>query len=325
MALRYDPATEFVLRQRAARARSRVDAIGAEVIRALHARGVHPLLLKGPAITSLLYPPDSIRSYQDVDLLVGPPEYEKAERCLAEMGFIQTLDDSDIPGSEVAGHPWQHGGDVVDLHWTLSEVGASPAEAWEALKERTRTVRVGGVEVAAPRAAGCALIVALHAAHHGTAVDYPLADLERAVIQFDRATWDEAARLAKRLLATDTFTSGLTLDPAGARLAAALDLPTNLPTVVRMKRGAPPPGAVTLEVLASTKGSRARLRLAARKVVPTRRFMRSWFPRSRDSGFWLAVGYLWRPLWLAFAAGPAFVAWRRARHPKTRVGRPRRA
>ena len=325
MALTHDQATEFVLRKRAARMRSRVDAVSAEVIRELREHTVRPLLLKGPAITALLYPADSTRSYQDADLLVAPPEYETAERCLARLGFQKTLDDSDVPGSEVAGHPWQRGGDVVDLHWTLAEVGVGPEQVWEALQDGRRILRVNAVEVDIPGVAARALIVALHAAHHGTAVDYPLEDLARAVDQLDQATWAAAAELAERLRATDTFTSGLTLHPAGERLAGDLGLPTDLPTVLRLKRGAPPPGAVTMEVLSSTRGAKSRLRLAARKAVPTRRFMRSWFPRSRDSNFWLAVGYLWRPLWLSLAAGPAFLAWRRVRHAKGRAGPSRSA
>ena len=296
MALTHDQATEFVLRKRAARMRSRVDAVSAEVIRELREHTVRPLLLKGPAITSLLYPADSTRSYQD-----------------------------DVPGSEVAGHPWQRGSDVVDLHWTLAEVGVGPEQVWQALQDGRGILRVNGVEVDIPGVAARALIVALHAAHHGTAVDYPLEDLARAVDQLDQATWAAAAELAERLRATDTFTSGLTLHPAGERLAGDLGLPTDLPTVLRLKRGAPPPGAVTMEVLSSTRGAKSRLRLAARKIVPKRRFMRNWFPRSRDSNFWLAVGYLWRPLWLSLAAGPAFLAWRRVRHAKGRAGPSRSA
>jgi hypothetical protein len=305
---------------RAARMRSHVDAVSAEVLRELQAHGVGPLLLKGPAITSLLYPADSIRSYQDVDLLVGPLEYETAERCLARMGFTKTLDDTDIAGFELAGHPWERpGGDLVDLHWTLFDVGAAPAEVWDTLTDRKRILRVDGAQVEAPDAVGCALIVALHAAHHGTALDQPLDDLARAVDRFDQPTWAAAAELAERLGATGTFTSGLTLHPTGERLASDLDLPTNLPTLLRLRRGAPPRGAVALEVLASTSGAGARLRIAARKVVPTRRFMRNWFPRSRRGSLWLAVGYLWRPLWLVLAAGPAFRAWRLAQDPDRRV------
>jgi hypothetical protein len=47
-------------------------------------------------------------------------------------------------------------------------------------------------------------------------------------------------------------------------------------------------------------------------IVPTRRFMRSWFPRAALGARWMAVGYLWRPVWLLLKAGPALAAWRRA-------------
>jgi putative nucleotidyltransferase-like protein len=309
-----EAATDFVLRARRANLRSRVDAATAEVVRELRADGVRPLLLKGPAIASLLYEADSRRTYWDTDLLVGPSEYAAAERCLSRIGFRETLADSDIAGSVVAGHTWRRaGGDpAVDLHWTFAGVGATPSEVWDSLSESTRVLRVAGVDVEAPGVAACALIVALHAAHHGLAVAHPLEDLARALDLLDRETWAAAARLAERLGATDAFTSGVTLHPTGRRLAADISLPTRLSRELVLRRGSPPPGAVTLEVLASTEGALAKLRLMARKVVPSRRFMRTWFPRATRSRRWLAAGYLWRPVWLLLRAWPAISARRRA-------------
>jgi Uncharacterised nucleotidyltransferase len=310
----HDAATDFVVRARSANLRARVDPVTAEVVRELRADGVRPLLLKGPAITSLLYEADSRRSYVDTDLLVGPSEHAAAEDCLSRLGFRLTLADSDVAGSRVAGDTWRRaGGDsAVDLHCTFNGVGATPSEVWESLSESTRVLRIAGVDVEAPGAAACALIVALHAAHHGLAVDHPLEDLARALDLLDQETWVAAARLAERIAATDAFTSGVTLHPAGRRLAADLSLPTHLSRELVLRRGNPPPGAVTLEVLASTEGALAKLQLVARKVVPSRRFMRTWFPRATRGRWWLAAGYLWRPVWLLLRAWPAILARRRA-------------
>ena len=309
-----DVATEFVARVRRAKLRSRVDAATAEVVRELRADGVRPLLLKGPAIASLLYEADSQRIYWDTDLLVGPSEYAAAEHCLARIGFREMLADSDVPGLVVAGHAWRRAGGVpaVDLHWTFAGAGAAPSEVWDSLSESTRVLRVAGVDVEAPSVAACALIVALHAAHHGLAVAHPLEDLARALDLLDQETWAAAARLAERLGATDAFTSGVTLHPTGRRLAADMSLPTRLSRELVLMRGSPPPGAVTLEVLVSTEGALAKLRLVARKVVPSRRFVRAWFPRATRGRRWLAAGYLWRPVWLLLRAWPAISARRRA-------------
>jgi hypothetical protein len=309
-----DAAIEFVVRVRRANLRSWVDAATAEVVRELRADGVRPLLLKGPAITSLLYEADSQRTYGDTDLLVGPSEYAAAEQCLSRIGFRETLTDSDVPGSRVAGHTWRREGRnaAVDLHWTVAGAGAAPSEVWDSLTESTRVLQVAGVDVEAPSVVACALIVALHAAHHGLAVAHPLEDLARALDLLDRGTWVAAARLAERIAATDAFTSGVTLNPTGRRLAADISLPTHLSRELALRRGNPPPGAVTFEVLASTEGALAKLRLVARKVVPSRRFVRTWFPRATRGHRWLAAGYLWRPVWLLLRAWPAISARRRA-------------
>jgi hypothetical protein len=310
-----DAAAEFVRRVRAARLTARVDAVTAEVVGALDAAGVRPLLLKGPVHASLLYGEDEARSYIDADLLVAPHQLGAAERCLARLGFAQALGDADVPGSEVAGDTWRRpGGDpAVDLHRTLPGVRASPADLWAAVSDATRWTRVGGRDVEIPSVPACALVVALHAAHHGTTVAHPLEDLRRAVDLLDRETWAAAARLAARVDALDELAGGLTLDADGAHLARELSLPSRLPLELELRRGSPPPGVTALEALASTPGVAARLRLVARKIVPSRRFMHYWFPRARRGRGWLVLGYLWRPAWLAWRAGPALAAWLRAR------------
>src|SRR5581483_9207244 len=165
-------------------------------------------------------------------------------RCLSRIGFRQLLAASDVPGSDVPGHPWIRGADgaSVDLHWTLPGVGAAPATVWEALSGSIRTITVAHVDVDAPSIPACALIVALHAAHHGRTADRPLADLARALERLDTETWTAAARLAERLDATAAFTGGLMLDPAGRRLATELRLPTDLPRELRLRAGDPPAG-----------------------------------------------------------------------------------
>jgi hypothetical protein len=299
---------------RSASIRSRVDAVTAEVVRELRSDGVRPLLLRGPSIAAWLYDEDSQRVYVDSDLLVGPSQFPAAERCLARLGFRQTLYGSDLPGSELAGHPWKRGGgEAIDLHWTLAGAGASPSELWASFSAETDVLRVDGEEVDVPGAPARALIVALHAAHHGTAVGRPLEDLARACETLDASTWRAAAHLAERLEATDPFTAGLVLHPAGRKLAARLGLPGRLPVQVALRAGDPPPGAVTLEVLASARGLRSKLAIAGRKLVPSRRFMRTWYPRCALGGRWMLAGYLWRPVWLLLRAWPALRAWRRAR------------
>src|SRR5205807_311989 len=98
-----------------------------------------------------------------------------------------------------------------------------------------------------------------------------------------------------------------------------LALPVQQSTELLLQITHPARGALVLEHLASAPGTLAKLSLIARKFVPTRRFMRIWFPRAYRGRAWLLAGYLWRPVWLLLKSGPALIAWRRARR-ETRAG-----
>jgi putative nucleotidyltransferase-like protein len=285
-----------------------VDARTADVVCELRARGVRPILLKGPAIASWLDGENSHRVYVDTDLLVAPSQLSMAERYLSEAGFTKTLEDADTPGGRPPGHFWVRGADgtAVDLHRTLLGVGVAPAKLWQVLSESTELMRVAGVDVEVLSTEARALHLALHAAQHGPAVRKPLDDLERALLVLDFGTWAAAASLAERLDATGAFAMGLSFQPRGKRLVADLPLPRQRPVEVALC-------ALRLEQVASAPGVLAKVAIVARKIFPTRRFMRHWFPRAALGPGWMAAGYLWRPVWLLLESRWAVVAWRRAR------------
>lgn len=182
------------------------------------------------------------------------------------------------------------------------------------MTESTEVMRVAGLEVEVPAPPARALHLALHAFQHGTTTTQALGDLARALEVLDGRTWAAAAALAERLEATGAFASGLRLHPEGRRVAAELALPARAPARVALLAGDPPPGGgLAFEQLASTPGVRAKLVFVARKLLPTRRFMRWRYPRAARGGRWMALAYLWRPIWLLLRAGPALIAWLRAR------------
>lgn len=312
-----DPrAVSFVLRVRSAAQRERVDRVTVDLVSRLHDDGVRPILLKGPALTSWLYGHSSSRMYVDTDLLVSPAELPTAERCLSRLGFEESLGEQDTPGWTQRGTAWVRAADgaVVDLHSSLPGVGVPPARLWSMLGARTETISVCGMEVATLSEPARAFHVGLHAAQHGTAYPKPLEDLARALERVDRPAWEQAAALARRLEADAAFAAGLRLHPAGEALADALQLPSKYPVEVALLAGEPPAGALTLEAFARTTDLRAKTGLIVRKIVPSRRFMRAWFPRARRgrrTGMILA--YLYRPVWLLLKARPAWRAWQRER------------
>jgi hypothetical protein len=301
-------------RVRAARTIS-VDLATAAVARRLTQAGIRYILLKGPALATLLYGDGAFRPYVDVDLLVAPADVARAEDVLGELGFEQLVDDAQLGGHRrLHAHEWRRAdGPSVDLHRTLPGARADPATVAAVLATQTRTIAVAGedVEVLAP--SGVALQVALHAAHHGPLGPKALDDLERAVQRIPLETWGEAAALAERIDATPALAAGLRLKPAGAAIADRLSLPYGGPVDVALRADGAPPLAVGIDWLLQTPGSRAKLALVTRTAVPPPGALRLWRPLARRGAPGLAAAYLSHPFWLARHAVPSVLAVRRAR------------
>ena len=208
----------------------------------------------------------------------------------------------------------------MDLHWSLIGVGAAPDDHWRVLASSTEKMVVGGVEVEVLAPEAIAFHVALHAGQHGPANPRSLADLQRALETLDRSTWRAASELAKRLQATELFAGGLRLLPAGEALAAELSLSERKAVVTVLLTRSQVVLGMGLERLARTPGLRRKLILLGRELVPTRAFMRSWWPKVERGRVWLVAGYLWRPVWLLIHVGPALIAWRRAVRDSRRAG-----
>jgi hypothetical protein len=241
-----------------------VDWYTARVVRALRDRGVRPLLLKGPAVATWLYPDNPrVRAYGDVDLLVAPAERAAAEMVLTELGYAPP------PRSWLRDEPphaltWVRStdGSVVDLHRTIHGCEhVDEAAVWEVVSGATQTIEVAGVDVDAPSVEVRALHLALHAIPGWG--EHVFADLERAVATVDASVWEGAADAARRLGVDDELGFRLALVPGGAALAGDLGLPTAEP-----KHSA-------LAFAMTLSGWRARSRYLFQKVFPPPAYLRS--------------------------------------------------
>jgi hypothetical protein len=286
-----------------------VDAVAAELVQALRAADIRSILLKGASFDRWLYDADAPRPYFDVDLLVDPDDIARAGPVLTALGFARVRADTQPEHSE----DWLRDGIGADLHATLFGTGAPPAEVWEALAERTERMAVGGVEVDVLELPARALHVALHAAQHGIREDKPLADLTRALERVPSSEWEEAAKLAGRLDATPSFATGLRLVPAGAQLAARLQLPAEMSMDVALSAVTASRQGRSMSRLAAAPGVAAKARMIRMKVLPDRAFMAEWYPVARRGRLGLLAAYVWRQIWLISRAGPAVIEWRRAR------------
>lgn len=285
-----------------------LDSLTGELAIALGDAGVATIVLKGPALERRLYGVGESRTHDDIDLLVAHSDLQRAENLLYGLGFRYAAE------SEHA-RAWIRGRDgiTVDLHKTLLGVGVPPVEAWPLLAAETEPMRVGRASINVFNPSATALHVALHAAQHGVLGTRPADDLMRAVDRLPEHVWAQAAELAVQLAALPAFAAGLRLDARGAELAEALGLSRDRSVETALRIASPPVTALGFQRLATTSGLRRKMIFLMRELIPPATFMRAVSPLARRGRLGLAATYLWRPWWLAWHAGPALRAWRRAR------------
>ena len=195
---------------------------------ALGRAGVRMLLLKGPVLATWLYDDGAARAYVDCDLLVPPEDYAAAGEVLGSLGFERSSEADHLEPRFGPMHAdtWRRAnGAEVDLHRALPGMRMGGSDVWGAMSTGAEQLRVGRVSINVPRPAARALVVALHAAHHGTEQEKPLEDLRRAVDRVPFATWEETRELAERLHAEPRLAIALRLVPEGAELAERLGYP----------------------------------------------------------------------------------------------------
>jgi hypothetical protein len=290
-----------------------LEGVAVRVTAAILRAGVRTVLLKGPALSSWLYA-DEARAYSDVDLLIAQHDQDPAERVLEDLGFV-------LVALDVLPHDRPHhartwvrpSGAAVDLHHTLVGVGAPSDVVWSTLTEGTEWMQLGEARVEVLSLPARALVVVLHAAQHGLGAEKPLEDLTRTFQRLSFEDWKRVRGLAERLEALPSLGAGLRLLPAGRTLAARLELAekTSVETVLRSESA--PTMALGFDWLSRTSGVGQRTRFLARKLVPQPAFMRAWSRLARRGRIGLAAAYGWRVIWLLIHAGPAYLAWRKAR------------
>jgi Uncharacterised nucleotidyltransferase len=291
----------------------RVDAAIGEVVEALRREHIDSLVLKGPTFADW-YPPESDRIYVDGDIWVAPADVSAAEAALAELGFVATLD-ARLPGWwEEHASSWARArdGGKIDLHRKLQGAGAEPERVWAALWAAREPITIGASSALRLSESGRALYATLHATHHGALDVRGLMHLQAALDNVADAVWTEALTLAVEAGALEAFATGLRLLPAGAALASRISVPDARSVTTTLLASTPPPVALGFDQLAAAHWPR-RFEILVRKAVPPPGFIRHWWHPAASSRRMLAVGYLYRPIWLLARAPTGYRAWRRAR------------
>jgi hypothetical protein len=293
-----------------------IDHVTATVTAELESRGIASVLLKGAAFARLLYDEEHHRPYTDTDLLLSESDVPQAEETLRQLGFVRIDRDEDWfePEPKYA-HTFIRGTDraYVDVHWRLSGAAARAERQWDLLSRHTTQLNVAGRSLTALDAAATAVLVALHANHHGTAKTTALRDIDQAVERVDLDAWNRARTLADQLGATRSFAAGLRLTESGDALAERLGLERRDSIELWLKVNPRHYGAWVLDRLTQTTTLRGRLRIVAYVLFPPPAGMRMHSPLARRGRAGLALAYALRPLRLVTRMRRPVRDWLRAR------------
>jgi Uncharacterised nucleotidyltransferase len=301
-----------------------LDRVAAQTVTALRARGVRPILLKGPPIARWLYADaPTERFYEDVDLLVGPSELRDAEAVLGELEFQRrTVMLADDPEPHAEPFVRASDGATVDLHRTLHRCEhVADALVWGVVSSDTERMVVGGAEVEVPSVP----VRLLHVTFHPDPTKHPPGarpwiDLERAIEQVDMSDWYRAKAIAQELGTSDAMGYGLRLVPRGAELADRLGLPRNAPESAILRESSTSTRFVAQ--LAALPSVRAKARYVTQKLFPPRAYMEQSTELARRGGASLGIAYAAR-LGRAVVQLPGAVAgWWRVQRVRQEGRRP---
>ncbi len=162
----------------------------------LEPSGARWLIVKGPAAAATLYTPPEQRSAGDIDVLIGPEDFEAAVVALEGAGHA--VDDANWPlvRQMTAGqlHFLLPFGTVLDLHWHLlygaEERDRFPLTTGELLQRR-RPVTLADTAVFTLDRVDTLIHLCFHAANEGADRLSWISDIARASAKIEPTEWDD--------------------------------------------------------------------------------------------------------------------------------------
>lgn len=282
----------------------------AEVLAALAAVDIEPVLFKGTALAYSLYPDPALRPRCDTDLIVPLQQRQRALDALGEIGFSRVLELGGAMSHQACLTRSGVGAHTLDLHWHInnSELLAR-LFSYEDLRAGARRL-----PRLAPHALGACpmhalLIACMHRASHrqppalvdgtpqfGSDRLIWLYDIHLLVEVLRPVEWDEFLGLAERRGFRAVCLEAL----EQARTAFGSPVPDRV--LERLSRpGAPEPTALYLQAgpvrrrwleFQAREGLRGKLRFARELALPPAIYMREFYPNARMN--WLPWLYLRR-------------------------------
>jgi hypothetical protein len=292
----------------------RLDRLAVEVATALDGAGVTAVLLKGASTARWLYDDGAPRGYGDVDLLIDRRDTTTARTVLTALGFTGLTAGLETPDLDHAENWRRRGDEFVDLHYTLpSAVDPAPEHVWTVLGDHQETWSMAGGSIRVLDEPARAVVVVLHAIHHGPDGGTPITDLRRLLARLSSAQWTDVGALARRLGVERELAAGLRLVPEGEAVAAGLDLPVVLTPELWLKSAGVFDGAHVLERLSRTGSARDTARLVLAEVFPRPAELRYYTPLAHRGRLGLVAAYVVRPFLLVARLPGVLRSWLRAR------------
>ncbi len=260
-----------------------VQAQTVRAVKALRGAGVDCILLKGIGHELWLYGDGDRRASRDVDVLVGPMQFDLACETVLALGMRlergQRLPAKPVP--ELRFMPTDRTGTPVELHRSFHFVHAPAESCWALLSADREQIEVGGMQIDVPSVPVRCALLALHVAFHRDDGEWAIEDLRRALSAVPLDEWQRAADLADELGAWAAFSSGLRLLSDGAAVADALGLASpDDPELILYAQSATD-RSVRMLRYAGPRSLTGLARLLGAELIPPADRMRIWYPLAR--------------------------------------------
>jgi len=159
-------------------------------------RGIEVLPLKGPVLAGALYGDVTMRSYNDLDLLVPRGNFRCAEVLLLDIGFVAR------PGDEEYHGRFLREGVMVELHFGFGTPPFFPADSFpfdaNAVWSRARSETFRGLPIRVMSDDDLVLFLCLHGLKHGFSRLIWIMDIARALGRMRHCSAEELAQSARR-------------------------------------------------------------------------------------------------------------------------------
>jgi len=186
-------------------------------------RGVHPVVLKGAALRTLVYREPVERAIGDLDLLVGPEAYEEALQVLTEAGY-ENRDPPEVRSALRLHHFHDRlrgpGGFAVELHWGLQPSRAPFALPVDDMLARSVESGNEDIQMRALCPEDTLLHIVSQSLEDGFAQVRRIVDLDRIVVRYADLDWDAVVGNAEE--AGLTRMTALALDLSRALLGTSV-------------------------------------------------------------------------------------------------------